>query len=212
MTTSSSTTRPTNARALPAPLRALLLLLVVLVGAGCTLGSQSSEGPRRLSEQLPNIELRTHNGEAVRFYDDLLKDQIVIVNFMYTRCSLFCIPTTSNLVIVHDLLGDRMGNNILMLSITLDPEVDTPEVLTEYAELYGGSREGWFYLTGDYEEIEALRHAMGVYDPDPIIDADKTQHAGLVTFGNDRTNRWAALPALMSAREMTEAILQITSG
>ena len=97
-----------------------------------------------------------------------------------------------------------------MLSISIDPSNDTPAVLKEYAGIYG-HKKGWLYLTGDFDEIEDLRHSLGVYDLDPVIDADKTQHAGIITFGNDRTNRWAALPGLMDARQIARTIYRITS-
>ena len=112
----------------------------------------------------------------------------------------------------HKLLGDRVGRDILMLSISIDPKVDTPAVLRRYFKMYDGPKRGWLFLTGDYDEIDLLRHKLGVYDLDPIIDADKTSHSGLLTFGNDRTNRWAALPALMNSEEIVETILRITRG
>ena len=59
-------------------------------------------------------------------------------------------------------------------------------------------------------DINLLRRILGLYDPDPVIDADKTQHTGLITFGNDRTGRWAALPALMPSEELARTILRIT--
>ena len=103
-----------------------------------------------------------------------------------------------------------MGRDILMLSISIDPQFDTPDVLKRYAEGFGGPKAGWLYLTGDYDEIELLRRRMGVYDLDPVIDADKASHAGLVTFGNDETDQWTALPALMDSRELVRTILRIT--
>ncbi len=96
-----------------------------------------------------------------------------------------------------------------MLSVSIDPENDTPEVLHDYWETFG-SKPGWLFLTGDYDEIDVLRRSMGVYDLDPVLDADKSQHAGLITFGNDRTDRWAALPALMDAPGLAETVLRIT--
>ena len=111
---------------------------------------------------------------------------------------------------VHKHFGDRIGRDILMLSITIDPENDTPAVLKDYAARYG-NKKGWLYLTGDYDEIDALRRSLGVYDLDPVIDADKTQHAGLLTFGNDKFNRWAALPGLMNARQIARTVYRITS-
>ena len=134
----------------------------------------------------------------------------MIINFMYTTCSDgVCLPTTAKLARVHKLLGGRVGRDIRILSVTIDPEVDTPNALKEYSNRFGDKR-GWFYLTGDYDDIDRLRHKLGVYDLDPVIDADKSQHSGLLTLGNDRTNRWAALPALMNVVELTQAIVRIT--
>jgi protein SCO1/2 len=111
---------------------------------------------------------------------------------------------------VHDRLGDRVGRQVVMLSVTIDAEHDTPAVLRAYDEAYGGPRRGWLYLTGDDAEIEALRRSMGVYDLDPVVDADPASHSGILTFGNDRTDRWAALPALMESETIVEAVLRIT--
>ncbi|MFQ5989646.1 MAG: SCO family protein [Candidatus Methylomirabilales bacterium] len=154
--------------------------------------------------------MTTHENKSVQFYDDMVKGKIVLINFMFTNCSDgICPPMTGNLVRVQRLLGDRVGRDIFMLSITMDPGNDTPEVLKKYAESYGVG-PGWTFLTGKYEDIEKLRRNLGIYDPDPIVDADKTQHAGLVTFGNERTWRWAALPALMKAEQIVETVLRIT--
>ena len=69
----------------------------------------------------------------VRFYDDLLRDRVAIVNFMYTDCGEGCPLVTANLAELHRRLGPRVGRDILMLSITLTPEMDTPEMLSAYA-------------------------------------------------------------------------------
>jgi protein SCO1/2 len=164
----------------------------------------------RRSDRFPDHVLRTHDERLVRFYDDLIKDRTVLVNFMYARCTGSCPGSTRNLVKVHELLGTRVGDDILMLSLTIDGiESDTPTILRGYADRYGGTRPGWLYLTGSYEHIDAIRRSLGVYDLDPEIDADKTQHSGLVTFGNDRTDRWAALPALTSAELLADAVLRV---
>lgn len=113
---------------------------------------------------------------------------------------------------VHSLLKERVGKSIFMLSISVEPHIDSADKLRKYAALYGEPKKGWLYLTGNYDGIDLLRHRLGVYDPDPIIDKDKTQHSGIITFGNDKTNRWAALPALMNSEELVRTILRITRG
>ncbi len=104
-----------------------------------------------------------------------------------------------------------MGKDIVFLSLTIDAKNDRPEQLARYREGFGHDFKGWYHLTGDYDEIEALRRTLGVYDLDPIIDADKTEHAGIITFGNDKTDWWGALPALMNAEEITETVARLTA-
>ena len=164
---------------------------------------------RKQSDQFSNILLYTQHGEPVRFYDDLVKDKVVMINLMYTTCPQICPVNTAQLVWVYELLEQWMGREITMLSLSIDPEVDTPERLMRYWEVFG-SKPGWLFLTGDYDEIDRLRHELGVYDLDPVIDADKTQHSGIITIGNDRTNRWTALPILMQVRQLAGTVLRTT--
>lgn len=110
---------------------------------------------------------------------------------------------------MQDLLGDRFGRDIFFIAVTLTPDIDTPDVLKEYAEQYG-AKPGWSFVTGDKDEIEMLQRKLGVYDPDPVIDADLYSHAGLLTFGNERMGRWAALPSLMPPKQIVDTMLRIT--
>jgi protein SCO1/2 len=95
-----------------------------------------------------------------------------------------------------------------MYSISLDPRKDTPAVLKEYTEAYGVKR-GWSFLTGKPAEIDLLRRKLGIYDPDPVIDADKTQHAALLTFGNERIGAWGAMPVLLKPARIVESVLRV---
>ncbi|TKB72864.1 MAG: SCO family protein [Nitrospira sp.] len=172
-----------------------------------TANRRGSEG--KPSDVFPNILLRTQDDTPVRFYDDLVKGKTVLVNFIYTSCRTSCSPTTANLARVHKLLGDRVGRDLFLLSISLDPVVDQPKKLKEYAARFGQFR-GWYFLTGNEAEIDDLRRKMGAYDLDPVIDADKTQHAGIVIVGNETTNRWSSLPTLMDYRQIAQTVLRIT--
>lgn len=72
-----------------------------------------------------------------------------------------------------------------------------------------GAKPGWLFLTGKPAEIDRLRRELGAYDLDPAIDADPTQHSGLVAIGNDRTDRWTALPLLMDRAQLVSTIVRI---
>ena len=67
----------------------------------------------------------------------------------------------------------------------------------------------WLFCTGAEEDVEAIRFALGLYDLDPVLDADRTQHAAVITFGNDRTNRLAALPSGLKSSHFTATFLRI---
>lgn len=102
-----------------------------------------------------------------------------------------------------------MGMDVLFLSISIDPNEDDPETLAMFRSFGDNDWKGWLHLTGDFDEIETLRWVLGAYDLDPELDRDKTEHAGIVTFGNDNTNWWAAVPALIAPEEVADAIVRI---
>lgn len=141
----------------------------------------------------PDLVLVNHEGKKVRFYDDLIKDKIVILNFMYAKCEGVCPPVTANLVKVQNLLGDRMGKDIFINSFTLKPDQDTPEVLARYAANHK-VRPGWNFVTGPPADMETVRRKLGFTDPDPVRDADKTNHIGNISYGNEPMIRWGGAP------------------
>lgn len=154
----------------------------------------------------PNVVLTTQEGKKVRFYDDLLKDKIVVINMMYAHCQGICIPVTQNLVKVQKLLGKRVGRDIFFYSITLKPEEDTPMALKHYAMMHKVG-PGWLFLTGDPKDLELLRRKLGFVDPNPKVDADKTRHTGLIRYGNERLQLWAACPSQAAPEYVAKSIL-----
>ncbi len=172
------------------------------------------EGPR-VSDRFPNTDLIDQHGRKLKFYDDLVKDHSVCIVFFYTRCVGSCPGTTVTLKQIRKAIADEFPNDeFRFISLTLEPDVDSPEELQEYMDRYHISEDPslpeWIYATGKFDEVDHLRRELGVYDLDPIIDADKTEHAAIVTFGNDRTNRWAALPVGMGVGKVAETIVRIT--
>ena len=194
-----------------------LLVLVLLAGwtvLTSDVGARSAQEPvkrvktprERLAERsFPNVTLTTHEGKKVKFYDDLMKDKIVLINFMYVRCEGTCPGTTANLVKVQQLLGDRVGKDIFMYSITLKPEEDTPKVLAAYAKAYK-VKPGWQFLTGNPKDIELLRQKLGFIDRDPVRDANKSNHIGMLRWGNEPHTLWAGCPASLAPSKIVKEI------
>jgi protein SCO1/2 len=164
---------------------------------------------RRQSDQFSNILLYTQHGKPVRFYDDLVKGKTVVINFMFTTCGDTCPANTAEMARINDLLGQGIGRDIIMLSLSIDPAADTPARLKQYWESFG-AKPGWLFLTGKPGEVDRLRRELGAYDLDPAIDANPTQHAGYVIVGNDRTDRWTTLPLLMHRPQLVGTILRIS--
>jgi protein SCO1/2 len=165
----------------------------------------ASSRERMRQQHFPNVLLTTHEGKHVRFYDDLIKDKIVLLNFMYVKCEGVCPGITANLAKVQRLLANRMGRDVFMYSFTLKPEEDTPQVLREYADAYKVEK-GWTFLTGAPADMELLRRSLGFTDPDPSLDAVKSNHIGNVRYGNERLQRWGSCPGMSKASWIAESI------
>ena len=112
---------------------------------------------------------------------------------------------TANLLQVQDMLGERVGRDVFMYSITLQPELDNSAGLKRYAERHGiGS--GWKFLTGDPADIELLRYKLGFFDREAGLDDVKENHTGMVRIGNDAVNRWSMAPSLAEPRQIMATI------
>jgi protein SCO1/2 len=164
----------------------------------------SRERTREL--HFPDVVLTTHEGKKVRFYEDLIKDKLVVINFMYAKCEGVCPGITTNLRRVQKLLGDRVGKDIFFYSFTLKPQMDTPEKMAEYAKMHKAG-PGWLFLTGTPADMEDLRVKLGFTNPDPVDDADVTQHIGNIRYGNEALEWWGACPGMSRPDAIVQSIL-----
>jgi protein SCO1/2 len=140
------------------------------------------------ADYFPNVPLVTHEGKTVRFFDDLIKDKVVAINFIYTSCPDVCPLETARLLEVQEILGDRVGRDVFMYSITVDPDRDTPEVLKRYAERFQVG-PGWLFLTGNKADITLLRRKLGLYREEK--GGEKLEaHMVSGIIGNQKTGRW----------------------
>lgn len=169
---------------------AILLVLVALSVTAWIRVAEAGTNPQSPwgADYFPNIPLITQDGKSVRFFDDLIKDKVVAINFIFTSCTDSCPLETARLKEVEQLLGDRIGKDVFLYSISIDPEVDTPPVLKQYAAKFGADRPGWLFLTGKKDDITRLRERLGLYMPE-IENGSKDHNLSLIV-GNQRTGRW----------------------
>jgi protein SCO1/2 len=166
----------------------------------------SARARQRIQEQhLPNIPLITHEGKRVLFYDDLVKNKKVSMNFFYANCDEICPLVMANLAKVQRLLSSHVDRSFQMYSFTLKPDEDTVEVIRKHRTALG-AKPGWTFLTGAPQDLETLRAAIGFKYPDPAIDKDKTQHIGNIRYGNEPLMLWSACPGMAHAEWIAETL------
>jgi protein SCO1/2 len=155
-------------------------------------------------KHLPNVPLVTHTGKSVRFYDDLVRDRKVVINFMYTVCSNICTPMTRNLLEARQLLGD-FGRDIHFYSISLTPLDDDPPALRKYMQSYGIG-EGWTFLTGRPEDILQVQRGLALAGADDDATSRLEDHTGMARVGNEATVRWGHASATSPGRAIARMI------
>ncbi|WP_044874550.1 SCO family protein [Pseudomonas sp. LFM046] len=177
--------------------------LATLGALGVTMDHQQK--PRSGGARFPNPTLFTHQGRKVAFYEDLIRGKVVVLNMMYANCGRTCPTATANLRKVQQMLGERMGRDVFMYSITLQPELDQPRHLQEYVDKFHIG-PGWQLLTGDPQDVLDLRYALGFYDTDPLVDGNQLTHTGMVRIGNEPIDRWTMAPSLTDPEHILSAI------
>lgn len=163
----------------------------------------------------PNVAVLDHTGRRARFYEDLIRDRIVLVQFLSVR-QPEASAAAENLAKAQSLLGDRMGREVFFYSITTDPEHETPRVLADFAERHGAG-PGWLFLTGQPADLETLRSRFFVHDSGPARHAHGAAPVedcsrGLLRYGNAAAGLWGAVPARSDPRWIAERLFWVQAG
>lgn len=159
------------------------IMLAALAAAAMLLPVATEAQTRRGPEFFPNLPVVNQDGQQLKFYDDLIRDKIVILNFIFTSCTDICPIVTARMTQVEDKLGDALGRDIFIVSMTVDPENDTPERLKAYAKTFG-TGPGWTFVTGRPQDIRAINHKLG--ERSKVL----SEHRNEIVLGNDATGEW----------------------
>jgi protein SCO1/2 len=157
-----------------------------------------------LRNNFPDVVLRTQDNTEKRYYEDLIKDKVVVIQFMFARCDDLCPRVTPNLAQVQRELNRRVPGKVTFLSITVDPKRDTPNLLREYASHFDIQR-GWYFLTGKPDDVDLVRRKLGGYDPED----QKLEHMNMLTIGNEAQGKWLAMEALARPDDITQTVLRV---
>jgi len=171
------------------PLRRFCLSGVAVLAALVALSqepvaAQSDRQGAKGAGYFPNLPVVNQDGQKLNFYDDVIKDKIVVISFIYTTCPDICPLTTARLTQVEDRLRELMGRELFFVSMTVDPENDTPEKLKEFSSAFHIG-PGWQFLTGKPDDIRAINFKLG------NKSLSLSDHRNEVVLGNDSTGEWA---------------------
>lgn len=187
--------------------RALLLLLAIaacvgllaLPGAGQSKSAAPDDKEAAARNYFTDVQLINQDGKPMRFYSDLLKDKVVIINTFFTTCTSVCPPMSRNLERVQSWLGDRLGKDVHIISISVDPAVDTPPRLKDYAQKYK-AKPGWFFLTGNKENAEFALRKIGSF-----VES-KDDHSTVIIIGNLRTGLWKKAMGMAKPEDLIKVV------
>jgi len=155
------------------------------------------------SNKIPNTAIYDQNGKQLNFYNDLVKDKIVAINFIFTTCTASCPPLTATFRKVQQTASER-GLDVKLISISVDPAVDTPERLHGFAEKFNAA-PGWTFVTGEKGEIDSLLNALGV------AVANKNDHTPMIMIGNDAVDYWTRAYGLSSPSKLVDLLADAAS-
>ena len=184
----------------------VMLALLIISSALTSVRAQEPAAPKtqettenKAQKYFTDTVLLNQNGERVRFYTDLMKDKTVIIDTFFATCQASCLPMNRNLEKIQEGLGDRLGKDVNILSISVDPAIDTPTLLKAYAKKLN-AKPGWYFLTGDKENVDFILKKLGQF-----VD-DKNSHMNIFLIGNDRTGLWKKAFGLAKSEELMKVV------
>ena len=176
-----------------------LALAFLSITATAPAAGETAPAPRGSEKYFGDIELVDQHGQHHRFYSDLLKDKVVVINAMFTSCTTACPAMAARLVEIQNWLGNRLGKDVYILSISVDPGNDTPEKMRTFAESFR-SRPGWYFLTGEKENVSLALKKLGQYVDDPEA------HQSLMLMGNEPTGLWKKAMGVADPEELIKIL------
>jgi protein SCO1 len=176
-------------------------LLSFAAELGASAGAKASAASSS-QKHIPDVNVIDQNGRSRHFYTDLVKGRVVAINFVYTTCTTICPPLGATFGRLQKSLGAHFGKDVFLISISVDPAVDTPERLRSWAAQFGG-KPGWTLVTGDKMEINQLLKSLGSDVASP------ESHSPMVLVINDRTETWKRVYGLGDTAALTRSIEEV---
>lgn len=166
-----------------------MVLGMALAGASAVMAAEADRD-EAARKYFTDLEVIDQNGNQLRFYSDVLKDRVVLINVIYTNCTSGCPLITQLLIGTRTKLVDSVKDDVWFVSVTSDPERDTPEALKAFATRQGVDESRWRFLTGTKEDIDHILKKLRRYSTS--VEAHSTQ---MLAGTTRERHEWIPLPA-----------------
>ena len=179
--------------------RVLPLIQLLIIIAAFLIGITAEAGDKKFKKSVesyivPDVVLVNQDGAKVRFKGYIETDKPVILDFIYGTCTTICPILSAGYYSLQKRLGPDL-QKVRLVSITIDPENDTPKVLKEYLAKYH-ARPGWDFLTGSRADIDRVMRSFDAYIP------DKMSHYQLTLIRSPKDGKWTRIKELISGSDL----------
>ena len=166
---------------------AILIVASTPVSAEPSAADQAA-ADAKARDYFSTVELIDQNGDPRKFYDEVLKDNVVVISFIFTNCQSACPLMTRNLTMIRDMLREDERRAIQFVSISIDPLRDTPSAMKEFAQKHDADNGGWLWLTGQPDDVNYVTKRLGSYTDDPEA------HTTTLLAANVPNAHWTKIP------------------
>ena len=183
-------------------------IVAALVASPCAWGhdehhhlapAAAPSAPSAAKVVLRDAPLLDASGKRVRLPQDVIGSRIAVVNFIYTTCTTVCPVSSATFQQLQQKLGPRLGKEVVLVSLTVDPLRDTPQRLRDYSGRYA-ARDGWVWLTGAKPDVDGVLKGFGAYTP------NFEDHPAMVLVGDARGGSWTRFFGFPSVDELMARI------
>lgn len=188
-----------------------LFCIALLLLAGSEAAAQSCHTPPSQAKKpetkmvIPDVAVFDQDGNALHFYTDLIKGKTVAINFIFTNCTTICPPLAATFARLQKEMGDKVGKDVHLISISVDPVTDTPERLKAWGAKFKAG-PGWTFVTGDKQEMDKLLNALGA------AVSKREDHTPALIIGNDSKGVWTRTYGLAKISQIMGVIHNVMEG
>jgi len=181
-----------------------LLTLMTLTASAQPSCHASAPNPdaARTKMEIPDVDVLDQDGNKLHFYSDLVKGKTVAINFIFTTCTTICPPLAATFQRLQKDMGDRVGKDVHLISISVDPVTDTPERLKAWGAKFKAGA-GWTFVTGEKQEIDKLLNALGA------AVSKREDHTPSLIIGNDSKGVWTRTYGLAKIPQIIRVIEEV---